>query len=256
MTSPNRRTVLSLLLVFSSLLPVSAQGLYWKSTRTLEGTDETEEFYYMPKMFKTIAQDGEIAIFRIDKNVLYTVNPKEKQYSEIPFAELDRILKGMGEKMKAAADQMRESLKNLPEEQRKQLEQMMGGGGKQTPVEVKNTGEKKTIGGYGCTKHVVQQGDKELATAWTTLEIKEFGAMRDDFEEFSKRMMGMNPMGGSLVEGLQKVEGFPMKTEYVKRMKMVVSKVEKRSFSVSEFEVPSGYEKVKSKLEEQLDDEK
>jgi hypothetical protein len=159
----------------------------------------------------------------------------------------------MASETKAAAEQMKDQFKNLPEAQRKIMEQMMGGAGKEAPATTKNTGERKTIAGYNCTKYIIMQGDKELVTVWATQDIKEFAGMRKDFEEFSKRMMGRNPAMGAAAGELMKLQGFAMETDYGTTMTQVVTSMEKRSTPASEYEVPSGYTKVQSKWQQQLE---
>jgi hypothetical protein len=133
------------------------------------------------------------------------------------------------------------------------VEKMMGdkmlGKKKEGKVEVVNTGEKKTISGYSCTKFVIKEDGKEVAAVWATKDVKDFEAMRRDMEQFSKRMAAMNPMmGKGTAEGIKSVEGFPIETDMGESMKEVVTKIEKRSIAASEFEVPAGYKKVKSPL--------
>jgi GLPGLI family protein len=251
-------------LVLSITLSVYCQGLYWESTMSGSALgDKTviSKFFSMPKKFKTLTTDenSEAVIVRLDKELLMMVNSKEKTYSEMTFAEMEGTLKKAGSQMDEKMAEMQKQLENLPEEQRKMVEQMMGdkmqGKKKETPVNVKNTGEKKSINGYSCTKYVVSQDNKEVMTMWVTKDIKEFGAMRKDWEEFSKRMSSLNPMQStSLIEGIKKIDGFPIETDIAQGIKTVVTKIEKRSTPASEFEVPSGFKKVKPTMMEEIPD--
>jgi hypothetical protein len=41
----------------------------------------------MPKMFKSVEEEnGSVVIFRLDKEVLYTIHTKEKTYRQLTFA--------------------------------------------------------------------------------------------------------------------------------------------------------------------------
>ena len=231
----------------------SAQGLHWKSTTTAMGREMKNEFFAMPKMMKTVSEDGEVMLLRVDRKVIYTVNAKEKQYSETTFKEVDSLLGKMVSKTAAVSEKMKEQMKNMPEAQRKMMEQMMGGAGKEEPAVTKNTGEEKKVAGYSCTKHIIMQGEKEVITVWETQDIKEFVGMRKDFEEFSKRMMGRMPGMGAALGELMKLQGFAMETQFGTMMTQTVTSIEKSSTPASEFEVPSGYTKVKSKWQEQLE---
>ena len=258
MTQAIARRGVGLGLAFLIGLAAYGQGMYWETRMTGHGQESMTKMYAMPKMFKTTESDeGDAVIVRLDKELIYQINAKEKTYSEMTFAELEVMMKKMGGKMDDAMAQMQEKMKDMPEEQRKMMEQMMGGrmpGKKDAKVDVKNTGETKTISGFSCTKYVVSQDGKEAMTLWATKEVKDFGALRKDWEEFSKRIMAMNPMGmKGLAEGMKKVDGFPIQTEMGQGITTLVTKVEKRSTPASEFTVPAGYKKVGSKMMEGME---
>ena len=248
--------ILFVLLMNFAVAPLSAQGTYWESTTTGMGGEHVSQMYYLSKMFKSVTTDedgGRVVIVRLDKEKIYTLSPKEKTYSEMTFNELEATMKKMGSEMDSHMAEMNEQLASMPPEQRKMVEEMMKkqmnrGGGDE--VKVEKTGDSKTISGYSCTKFLVKQDDKEMATIWTTKDLKAFESMRGDFQEFSKRMMSMNPMTKGMGEGMQKVEGFPIETDGARGFKQVVTKVEKRSIAASEFEIPADYKKVKSELQE------
>lgn len=249
-------------LVVAAMIGAGAysQGAYWESKTSggpIQG-DHQSKMYYAPKMFKHVPMndDGESMIVRLDKEVLYTINTKDKTYSEITFAELETLLQRMSSKSDERMAAMQEKMKNMPEEQRKMMEKMMGdkmpGKAKDAVVEVTKAGDKKTVSGFDCTKYVVTRDGKEQMELWATKEVKVFDSMRKDFDEYTKRMSALNPMlGKGYFDALRKVDGFPMET-HMGDIVTVVTKIEKRSFPESEFEVPAGYTKVKSKLEESM----
>jgi hypothetical protein len=241
----------ALTILFS--LSVSAQGLHWKCTTKAMGAEMNNEFFFMPKMVKTVSDDGEVMLLRVDRKMIYTVYPAEKQYSATTFDEFDALMGTMVRRSKAAADRMKVQLKTMPENQRKMVEHMLEHSGKEEPAATKKTDDVKTIAGYPCAKYVITQGEKELMTVWATEEVKEFAAMRKDFEEFSKRMMGRTPGMGGAAEELMKLPGFAMETQYGSKMMQAITGLERMNTPSSEFEVPAGYAKVKSKWQEQLD---
>jgi hypothetical protein len=241
-----------------------AQGMYWESTVTggPQG-EQVHQMWAMPKMMKTITKDQpEQFIVRLDKQLFITIDTNEKTYSEITFDEMEAAMKKINAKMDSHMAELKKKLAAMPEEQRKMMEKMMGAklgdaDAKEEKVTVKSTGEKKTISGFACTKTVVSQGDNTMMTLWVTKGVSGFDAMRKDWEEFSKRMMALNPMGGkSLGEAFKQIDGFPIQTEMMKGIVNTVTKVEKKTTAAGEFEVPSGYKKVKSQmLEEKGGDE-
>lgn len=237
-----------------------AQGLYWESTMSGGPIGERhEQMWAIPKKMKGVNKEtGEAFIVRLDKELFITIDPKEKTYTEMTFAEMEGTMKKVGGKMDARMAEMQEKLADMPEEQRKMVEQMMGnkmggmGAAKDAKIDVKNAGEKKSISGFSCTKFVATQDGKEAMTLWVTKDVSGFDAMKKDWDEFGKRMMAMNPMGKGLGDAFKQVDGFPIQTEF-HGMTSTVTKIEKKTAPASEFEVPSGYKKVKSKIMDEMD---
>jgi hypothetical protein len=228
-----------------------SQGLYWESTTSggpLADKPNVSQSFAMPKMFK-IVNPTTVMILRMDQEKIYNVDPAKKTYSEMTFAEMEAYAKKAGDKMA----QLKEKIKNMPPEQRKQMEAMssMMGGGAEAAVEISATGEKKTVSGFACTKYVMKRGGKEFTTLWVTKGVTGFDNLRKDWMEFGKRMATLTNMSG-LGDAYQKIDGFPMETEIdvMGKMTTVVTKVEKRSTPASEFNVPAGYTKTESPLME------
>lgn len=258
------RTRIMLAGLFTAGLASSAvaQGLYWESTMSGGPLGERhEQMWAVPKKMKGVTKEtGEAFIVRLDKEVFITIDPKEKEYSEITFAEMEGVMKKAGSKMDSKMAEMQKQLATMPEEQRKMVEKMMGekmpgmGARKDARVDVKSAGDKKTISGFPCTKFVITQDGKEMMTLWVTKDVSGFDALRKDWEEFSKRMMAMNPMAGKgLGEAFKKIDGFPIQTDMGQAMTSTVTKIEKKTAPASEFEVPAGYKKIKSKMMEDMD---
>lgn len=250
-------------LMVAGVIAVAAysQGAYWE-TKMSGGPIQDErlgEMYYAPKMFKDVEKgnDGRTIIVRLDKEVIYQINAKDKTYSEMTFAELEKFMQQMTSKSDERMAALREKMKNMPEERRKMMEKMMGdkmpGQAKEAKIDVTNTGDKKTVSGFSCTKYVVTRDGQEQMELWATKDVKIFDSMRKDFEQYTKRMSAMSPMAGKgYFEAMRKVEGFPMET-HMGDIVTVVTKIEKRSIPASEFEVPAGYTKVKSQLQENME---
>jgi hypothetical protein len=248
-----QRTIQIFALAILVVAVAAAQGLHWTTTTTAMGKEMKSDFFFMPKMVKTVPEKGEVMVIRVDKKMIYTIDPKEKQYSETSFSQADSLMAKTVNKLNATTEKMKERMKNMPEAQRKMVEQMMGKRASEEPVTTKNTGEEKKIAGYNCTKYIIMQGEKELVTVWATQDNKEFAGMRKDFEEFSKRMMGRMPGMAAAVEELMKLPGFAMETQFGTMMTQAVTSMEKRTTPGSEYEIPAGYTKVKSKWQEELE---
>ena len=248
------RWVLGLCFAGGIVAAAYGQGMYWEATRSggmMGDKPEIDKMYYMPGMFRTeVGNEEGVMIIRLDKQVMYNIDVKKKTYSEMTFADLEKMSKKAGAKMDEAMSEMQKSLKDMPEEQRKMVEQMMKNrmpskGEKAPKVDVTKSGEKQTISGYACTKYIVREGGKDLLSLWTTKDVKGFEGMRKDMEGFQKRMMSMDPRGGEgLAAAMGKIDGFPIQTDMPGGMKQMVTKIERRSMRDDLFEIPAGYKKV------------
>jgi hypothetical protein len=242
------------------------QGLYWESGTSGGALGDrviAAQNYYMPHMFKTATADmGGFVIVRLDKKMIYQVDANEKTYSEMTFEEWEAEMKRMNEKMNAQMDELKKKMEGMPEEQRKMMEAMMGDKtagdkSKDGKIDVTKTAESRKIAGYGCTKYSVAKDGKETIALWATKDLKGYDAMRKDMEEFTSRM-GTSDFQGmkSYAQAITKVDGFPMEADMQGGIKMQVTKVERQNLPANEFEVPSGYTKVKPKMMDEKESDK
>jgi hypothetical protein len=239
--------VMTLLFVLASVL--KAQGFYWETTVTgAPGGDHLSRNFMTPQMFKVENDDKDktAMIVNLDKKLIIMINGDDEEYSEITFDEMEAHMK----KVEAKMAEMQKSLKDMPEGQRKMMEKMMGPmAGGDGPITFKGSAEKKTILGYKCGKVDVQQGDKTIISLWVTKAVPGFDRLRPQWEEFSRRMMGSMPgnFAKGMSEAMKKIEGFPLETT-IGDIVSTITKLDERAIPASTFDVPTGYDKVKSKL--------
>jgi GLPGLI family protein len=247
----HRTLVIICLLIFSASFAFS-QGLYWESVTTVSMAGEhkmNSKSFYRPHMFKQMS-DEEATIFRLDKDVLYNIDYHQKEYSEMTFAELEALVKQANGELEGQMAELKKHLANVPAEQREAMEQMMGnkikGGSEDKKIEVIKTSESKSINGYSCTKYIFKEDGKEMGSIWTTTNVPDFSSMQKDFKEFSQRLASQMSMKGfQMAEAMKKIDGFPIQTT-IRGVTAMVTKLEKRSIAMSEFEVPASFKKVKS----------
>ncbi len=260
----NKRIVSVIAALFVAVIAYS-QGVYWESATSGGALGDrvlSNHSYYMPHMFKiTMVDMGNTMIIRLDKKMVYDIDNNEKTYSEQTFDEWDAQMKKMGQKANAQMEELQKQMQNMPAEQRKMMEQMMGGQmpgkNKDAKIEVTKTGETRKIAGLGCTKYSVTKDGKEALALWVTKDLKSFDKMRKDMQDFSSRMMASDFQGAKgLVEAVNKVDGFPMETDMQGGIKVEVTKVERKDIASNEFEVPAGYTKVKPKGMDDKDSDK
>jgi hypothetical protein len=239
-------------------LAVQAHGqIYTERMTTGMGNDQQHsQTYYMPKMMKIVHHNGNALIIRLDKELLISVDNQKKEYSQMTFAELETRMKEMRGRMEAALQEMQKKMADMPPEQRKLMEQMMA----KSPVaglrggqyEVKRSGETKTISGFACTKYVVTRDGSDVLVLWTTKDVKEFATLRQDYEQFVRRMAPLpasasKGSGGmptdAWTEAMKVIDGFPIQEE-VMGVTTVVTKLVRKPIATSEFEPPAGYKQV------------
>jgi len=241
-------------LVIAAADVAHAQGLYWENQTTAAGEKtRTAQIYAMPKKMKIVSNGGGIIIIRGDQEKLYTVTPAKKTYMVFTFAELEATAKTARSAMQAAMERMQKQIKDLPPDKRAKVEKLLHGiagsaSEQASAVEVKRTGETKSVSGYASTRYVATANGKTVLSAWTTPDVKGFAALRDDWLAYQRRMIELNRgVAGEIIEAYAKIAGFPMETE-IGRMKTVVTKIEPRNIPPSEFEVPAGYRQEKIAL--------
>ncbi|MFI5252747.1 MAG: DUF4412 domain-containing protein [Bacteroidota bacterium] len=249
------------ILTIAFTLSMFCQGLYWESNGhvTMMGNEKTinTKFYAMPKMFKSVEGDDHESIIRLDKNLLYDINHKDSTYKEMTFEEMDTLMKKGNARMEKSMSELQDKLKDMPEEQRKMVEQMMSKraamGDSKEKYDVKNTGETETISGFSCSKYIISQGDKEVLTLWATKDVKGVDSLKADLGEFRDRMARMMPrIGSAMAEGMKGVDGFPIQVES-SNYKSTVTKVEQRSTPESSFLPPKDYKKLKNESMDEKD---
>jgi hypothetical protein len=230
---------------------VVCQGLYWESITKVpiaNGKEIHSTSSYRLHMVKQSSENS-VTIFRLDKEMMYLIDIEKKEYSEMTFAEMEAYAKKANKKLEGKMAEMNEQLKNMPPEQRKAMEQMMGSvgmGGQNATIDVIKTAEKKTISGYACIKYAMKEGGKEIGSMWTTTGVPDFSSMQKDMKEFGLRMAAQMPKAGEMIAAMKKVEGFPVQTT-IAGITTIVTKIEKKAVAASEFEVPVDYKKVTPK---------
>jgi hypothetical protein len=211
-----KKIVLSLIaIVFAS--GMSAQnGAYiefkMSSTKGATGTVKAKhsEFGSLSEMTMVIPQmpgggmNTKALIQKSNPDVTYIINDKDKTYSE-----------------RKKSDASKEDNKTY---------------------EVKKIGE-ETVNGYKCVHAIITEG-KETHEVWNTKDIA-------DYDKYAEAMKTNERMSNSKREKALKdagCEGFPVKTfhkgnEREGDFTMELVKLEKKTFSKSDFELPAGYTK-------------
>jgi hypothetical protein len=240
--------IIGVFVLLCSPILAFGQGLYWETTTSLAMGGEQKidtKSYYLPRMFKQTS-DKEATVFRLDKQMVYSISYDKKEYSELTFAQLDSMVGEVNKQYQAKLAEFKKQIEGMPADQRKAMEAMMAsqlnpGGAK---IDVAKTKETKTISGYACGNYVMKQDTNQIASVWTTTQIPGFKSMQKDFTEFSQRLASQMTMSGAqMAEAMTKLDGFLVEMK-VGGMTATVNKVSATAVAKSEFEVPAGFTKV------------
>ena len=115
-------------------------------------------------------KQGEM-IFRGDRREMVVVDHENRTYHMMDQAAVDQI----GGQLSEANRMMQEALKNVPEDKRAMIEQMMKQkmpshqGSKGAESELKKTSERADQNGYPCVKYEVIRGGNKIRELWVTI---------------------------------------------------------------------------------------
>lgn len=237
------RNLLVALALLLSGANAPGQGLYIESKGS--NSDAIGRFWHVPHMFRALQENGKISIVRIDKELMYQVDPEKKTYTEIPFAEL-KTMKGKASAMlKKRMESMTPEQKKMFEGMKMQLESQAGRSD-ETKYEIQKTNETKSISGYTCTKYLVRRNGKESETIWATNEVGGFEPVRKDMELLMSKISTNLGTGSVGSEWYKEIPGVPIQMESHGNIH-TVTKIVQQSINPAEFEVPAGYTKTKLK---------
>jgi hypothetical protein len=170
--------------------------------------------------------DGEM-IFRGDRREMVIVNHKEKTYTVLDEATMEKLAQQM-EKAMAAMAEMERALANVPESQRARVEEMMKSrlpnmGKPPEPTELRKTGDTDTLRGYPCVRYEILRGGIRLremwVTDWANVEggsdaAAAFQGMAEFFQEMIESLPKFGTMGGgsatAAFEHMRDMNGFPV----------------------------------------------
>lgn len=253
-----KRSLIPVLALGLALLaPAARADLTMEMKQTMGKEKEAVETVRVTEHKIGIDTGGQNMVFRGDKKVLWIIDTAKRTYTEMDEA----AAKAMGEQMNSAMAQMQEAMKNMPAEQRAQMEKMMAGRMKAAapPKQtVKPMGQKKTINGFACAGYTVssEAGEAEVWAADPKV-LKLDAADMTAFKEFAEFMKSSFP-GMERIADLAKdfdnpradqVPGFPVLSIHKDKsgkedFRSELVKLAKGSVEASAFELPAGFTKT------------
>ncbi|HOT97853.1 MAG TPA: hypothetical protein PLN61_10965 [bacterium] len=191
---------------------------------------QESQMQFTGSIMKHMSPKGtEIEITRLDKELIWKFNDKDKKYTEMTFAEYKKM--------------MEEALKGFPQEQKREKEEGKPEYEWQTPiVKAQNLNEKQTINNFACNHYLVTVTTigKQLATGkldtlvlsadmFNSINVGKAMKQISDFDLRLAQALGLDEMKKlagplaaqygdqmkKLAEEMKKVEGYPVRTEMV-----------------------------------------
>lgn len=206
--------------------------------------DTVQETWAAKDMLRTDTGDQTI-IMRLDRELFYVIDHAEKAYREIPL--------DFGGKAIEAIDEDEEMDEEEKEHARQFIEGMLEG--MQMNIRVAETGEKKKIGGWNCTRYLqtmAVMGITTTADVWITKEIEvDYGLLAGLNAAGMMMMPGMFESLSEVIEEMKKIEGvtvFTLSTSSimgteVKSTQELVEHSERKT-PAGFFDPPRGYTKL------------
>ena len=254
MKSIVRCVAVAVAMVMVSGVAQAADGVLIVQKMTIGGTTNTNqvqiESHRMRADSTGMTGVKQVMIFDGTKQVMTTIDPEKKTYTEITQADVDKI----ADQMSAMMTQLPKQMENLPPAARAQLEAAMKGRGAAGPkVVFKKTGT-DTVGKWKCDKYEGFEGEKKVSEV-CTVDPKALGFALTDFDvtkQMAAFLKKMAPQATSQMFsiGTPEVQGYSGVP--VRHMMMIgdrtitteISEVSRQSFPDSAFQVPTGFQKI------------
>jgi Domain of unknown function (DUF4412) len=195
----------------------------------------------------------QVVVFDGVKQVMMLIDDAKKTYTEMTRADIDAL----GAQMSGMMAQLQEQMKNMPPEQRAQMEAMMKGRGMAIPGMAPKTQYRKTgtgtVGKWTCDKYEAYSGETKVSEI-CTVDPKVLGFTAADFE-VSKEMAAffkkVVPTGAAEMFSVGTAElgfsGVPVRTVTSSGPQPItteMTEVSRQTFPDSTFEAPAGYQKT------------
>lgn len=269
---------ITLLGVLAAAPPASAGWVIDQVMRGGSADDkDRQRLFLQSNRLKTVIMTGttitSAVVMDLDAQTITQIDYKERAYTTATAAEYAQLMRQGFEKMGEAMGQMQsqmkeleEQLKNLPPEQRRQMEAMMKsaqGSQRQAAapplkpedcapdkVDVKRTGKNMTVAGYDASGYQVFTNgtlDSEVWIAPAITAAREIDPQK--LERMMKEMMKALPQcpprgqmfGADPMWKLMK-DGYPVRSVDKDGGSVIeVVKAESRSLGAAEFQAPTGF---------------
>lgn len=242
------------------------QVIYSVATSSKESSKQKikSKFYFSKNRVKSLQGNSEIVI-NYNTNQIFVVDLSRKLYWG---DTIDDYINEIKSSVAQSRKNIEESLKNMPPEQRKAVEEEMKKQGLRLPgeakqsdikaqVRIEKTPDKQNVAGYDATKYKIYTDGVVYQEIWVSDEVSvykdiDMNKMNDFQNRVNETLSSLySGKGGSVESSLeyQKLleKGYPLKTvQVVGQNKGIIEVVDAKEAEIgnSEFEVMKGFRKT------------
>ncbi|KRT66392.1 MAG: hypothetical protein XU11_C0009G0037 [Candidatus Dadabacteria bacterium CSP1-2] len=242
------------------------QVIYSVATSSKESSKQKikSKFYFSKNRVKSLQGNSEI-IINYNSNQIFIVDSGRKLYWG---STIDEYISEIARSVAQSRKKLEESLKNMPPEQRKAIEEEMKKQGLRLPgeakqsdmkvqVRIEKTPDKQTMAGYNATMYKIYTDGAVYQEIWVSDDMSvykdiDMNKMNDFQNRVNETLSSLyTSSGGGLESSLeyQKLleKGYPLKTvQVVGQNKGIIEVVNAKETEIgnSEFEVMKGFRKT------------
>ena len=242
------------------------QVIYSVATSSKESSKQKikSKFYFSKNRVKSLQGNSEI-IINYNRNQIFIVDSGRKLYWG---STIDEYISEIARSVAQSRKKLEESLKNMPPEQRKAIEEEMKKQGLRLPgeakqsdmkvqVRIEKTPDKQNVAGYDATKYKIYTDGVVYQEIWVSDEVSvykhiDMKKMNDFQNRVNETLSSLYTSGGGGLESsleYQKLleKGYPLKTvQVVGQNKGIIEVVNAKETEIgnSEFEVMKGFRKT------------
>jgi hypothetical protein len=236
----------------------TAQDLTIVSKVTTDKNPPKTATSYLSRDHLRISQaEGSESILDLKTGEITTLEGKNKTYYVTTRQDLEEMAAKMKERMNSPEmKKAQEQMKNLPPEQRKKMESMMGG--MSGAFDVRKTGTARRIAGYPCENWTITFGELSRTEECLSTELQLPAQAWDMYRDYAASMKSMMASIGPIAKGMEEMQekfknlkGYPLatttSTNIMGRSSVTTSEVvdiKRGPIPASAWEIPAGYGKV------------
>lgn len=231
----------------------AAAGVVIEQEQREPGSEEVlaRTVYYMDAgwlRLETKSEEGEdvVILFRADQPLAWIIDRTESTYSELTPAKVAQ----MRQEMDQARKELETQLAQMPPEQRRAIEQILGDrmGTPATTVRLVGSGER--VGSFLCTRYEVLRGGQRRNEVWAA-PVEQLQLRPEEYETFLalgrlfaplEQRGPLNQLSG--LPGGETIPGFPVRSLTYDGGRPIVEervvRVQRRELEASLFELPPG----------------